>query len=117
MERRLADDLPNDIDALKTALVAARRHAAAVESELTASRAQRSDDQALITHLRLVIAKLNGERFGPRSERTGAFSTSWTSTGGTGGLGERGRSGRRDGGGEDDDRCGLHAPASGPRCH
>lgn len=69
MEPRPEDDLPDDIDALKAALVAARSHAARVESELAAARARLSDDQALIAHLKLLIAKLNRDRFGPRSER------------------------------------------------
>ena len=55
--------LPDDIDALKAALVAARAEAAA-------ALAQCSSDQALIAHLKLEIAKLNRDRFGPRSERT-----------------------------------------------
>ena len=54
--------LPNDIDALKAALLAARAEAAAAV-------AQCSSDQALIAHLKLEIAKLNRDRFGPRSER------------------------------------------------
>jgi transposase len=63
-------DLPDDVEALKTALVAARTHAVQVETELAAAQAQLSDDQALIAHLKLVIAKLNRDRFGPRAERT-----------------------------------------------
>jgi transposase len=55
--------LPDDIDALKTALLAARAEAAAAV-------AQCSSDQALIAHLKLEIARLNRDRFGPRSERT-----------------------------------------------
>ena len=55
--------LPNDIDALKAALLVARAEAAAAV-------AQCSSDQALIAHLKLEIAKLNRDRFGPRSERT-----------------------------------------------
>jgi transposase len=55
--------LPNDIEALKSALIAA-------QAEVAKSRAQRSDDQALIVHLQLQIEKLNRERFGHRSERT-----------------------------------------------
>jgi transposase len=62
--------LPDDINALKAALIAARAHAASVESELAAARARLSDDQALIAHLKLQIAKLTRDRFGPRSERT-----------------------------------------------
>lgn len=55
--------LPDDVEALKTALVAAR-------AEIAAVQAQRSDDQALIAYLKLQIEKLNRDRFGPRSERT-----------------------------------------------
>jgi transposase len=63
------DPLPEDIDALRAALIAARVHATHVESELAAARARLSDDQALIALLQLQIAKLNRERFGQRSER------------------------------------------------
>ena len=52
-----------DVEALKAALAIAR-------AELAEVRAQRSDDQALIAHLKLQIAKLNRERFGPHAERT-----------------------------------------------
>src|SRR3954451_147912 len=55
--------LPDDIDALKAALIVARAEAAA-------ARAQQSDDQALIAHLKLQIEKLNRDRYGARSERT-----------------------------------------------
>ena len=55
--------LPDDVEALKAALMVARAEAAA-------ARAQQSDDQALIAHLKLQIEKLNRDRFGPRSERT-----------------------------------------------
>jgi hypothetical protein len=55
--------LPDDVEALKAALIVARAEAAA-------ARAQQSDDQALIAHLKLQIEKLNRERYGPRSERT-----------------------------------------------
>src|ERR1700694_1475428 len=54
---------PDDIDALKAALVADR-------AEGAIGRAQQSDDQALIAHLKLQIEKLNRDRYGPRSERT-----------------------------------------------
>jgi transposase len=57
------DALPDDIEALKVALVVARAEVAAV-------RAQHSDDQALIAHLKLQIEKLHRDRYGPRSERT-----------------------------------------------
>lgn len=84
MDVKAANDIPNDIDALKAALIAARVHAQDVESRLTvisherdavagelaSERAQRSDDQALIAHLKLVIAKMKREKFGPRSEKS-----------------------------------------------
>jgi transposase len=55
--------LPDDIEALKAALIDA-------QAEAAAARAQLSADQALIAHLKLQIEKLNRERFGQRSERT-----------------------------------------------
>ena len=54
---------PDDIEALKAALSAA-------QAELAEERALRSNDQALIAHLKLEIAKLNRHRFGPHSERS-----------------------------------------------
>jgi transposase len=51
-----AQPLPDDADELKAALIEAR--------------AKLSGAEAMIEHLRLVIAKLERERFGPRSERS-----------------------------------------------
>ena len=51
-----ADPLPDDKDALKTALIEARAKLLGAE--------------ALIEHLQLVIAKMKREMFGPRSERS-----------------------------------------------
>jgi transposase len=72
-----ADALPDDIDALKAALIAARTgrdEAVAAcdqaEAELVAARAKASDDQAQIAHLKLQIAKLQRRLFGPHAERT-----------------------------------------------
>ena len=72
-----ADALPEDIDALKAALIAARALAsqAAQErdetvAELAAARATASEDKARIVHLKLQIAKLQRQLFGTRSERT-----------------------------------------------
>ena len=61
---------PKELEALKAALAKARAEAAAAQVELAAARAQRSDDQALIAHLKLEIAKLNRHRYGPHAERT-----------------------------------------------
>jgi hypothetical protein len=55
--------LPDDVETLKAALIVALAEAAA-------ARAQQSDEQALIAHLKLQIEKLNRDRYGPRSERT-----------------------------------------------
>ena len=51
-----ADHLPDDTDALKAALIE--------------TRAKLVGAQALIEHLQLVIAKMQREKFGPRSERS-----------------------------------------------
>jgi transposase len=64
------DDLPEDIDALKAVLFAERARAAQVEAALAVATAQLSDDQALIAHQQLQIAKLRRELYGQRSERT-----------------------------------------------
>src|SRR5271165_5967218 len=68
---------PNDIEALKAALVAARdkevleaARAVHAEAELAVARAKASDDQALIAHQQLRIEKLTRQLYGPRSERT-----------------------------------------------
>jgi transposase len=55
--------LPDDNQALKSALAVAL-------SELAMERAERSADRALIAHLKLQILKLNRGRFGASSERT-----------------------------------------------
>jgi len=69
MEDELAA-LPDDIDALKVALLAARADVARVTAEAAAALAEQSSNRALIAHLKLQIEKLNRDRFGPRSERT-----------------------------------------------
>lgn len=65
-----AADLPDDIDALKAALLAANDRAAQVEAALAVAKAKASDDQALIAHQRLQIAKLTRELYGQHSERS-----------------------------------------------
>jgi transposase len=80
----MPEALPDDVEALKAALLAMRGRAALAEAELTVARvkldiiqaeaadakARVSDQQALIAHLKLQIAKLRRERFGTSSERT-----------------------------------------------
>src|ERR1700676_3513278 len=53
---RTPDSLPDDVEALKAALIE--------------TRAKLSGAQALIEHLQLTIAKMKREHFGPRSERS-----------------------------------------------
>jgi transposase len=63
-------DLPDDVDALRVALIAERARAVRVEAELAVALAKASDDAALIAHQRLQIEKLSRELYGHRSERT-----------------------------------------------
>jgi transposase len=56
------DNLPDGVEALKAALVAERQ--ARQEAEARATGAE-----AMVAHLKLVIAKLRRERFGPSAER------------------------------------------------
>ena len=65
-----ADDLPDDIDALKAALLAERDRAARIAAEVAVAQAKASDDQALIAHQQLQIAKLTRELYGQHSERS-----------------------------------------------
>ena len=57
-----ADILPDGVDALKTALAAER-------SARQQAEARPSGAEAMVAHLKLVIAKLRRERFGPSAER------------------------------------------------
>jgi len=70
------DDLPDDLEALRAALLAERtRHAEAadravqVEAQLAVAKAKASDDQALIARQQLQIQKLTRQLYGQRSER------------------------------------------------
>jgi transposase len=63
-------DLPEDIGALRAALIAERARAVRVEAELAVARAKASDDAAVIAHQQLQIEKLRRQLYGPRSERT-----------------------------------------------
>jgi len=64
------ESLPDDVDALKAALVAERARAAQVEAELAVAKAKASDDAALIVHQKLRIETLSRQLYGQRSERT-----------------------------------------------
>jgi transposase len=64
------ETLPDDIAALRAALLAERERAARTEAELAVAKAKASDDAALIAHQRLQIAKLTRQLYGQRSERS-----------------------------------------------
>jgi transposase len=64
------EPLPDDIEALKAALVIEHGKRIVAETDAAFAKARASDDQALIAHLKLQIEKLNRDRYGPRSERT-----------------------------------------------
>ena len=64
-----AEPLPDDIAALKAALLSATTRALQVEAELAVAKARASDDQATIAHQQLQIAKLQHQLYGQRSER------------------------------------------------
>jgi transposase len=61
--------VPDDVEALKAALVVERERRLAAEADAAAAKAKLSDDEALIAHLKLQIEKLRRELFGSRSER------------------------------------------------
>jgi transposase len=58
---------PEDLETLRSALIAAEARADAAEAE--AARAKASSDQALIGYLKLEIEKLRRDLYGVRSER------------------------------------------------
>src|SRR5215217_3388783 len=72
------EHLPEDIDALRAALLAEGARAARVEAELAVARAKASEDEALIAHQRLQIEKLTRQLYGPRSERTVRLLDQWS---------------------------------------
>jgi transposase len=64
------DDLPDDIGALKAALILEREKTLATAAELAIARAKASLDMALIAHQKLRIARLERQLYGQRSERS-----------------------------------------------
>ncbi len=62
--------VPDDLEALKTALIAERGLRIAAEAEAAAAKAKVSSAEALIAHIKLQIEKLRRELYGARSERT-----------------------------------------------
>jgi transposase len=64
------DALPDDIAALRTALLAERARADEARAEAVVARARQSDAEAMVARQQLQIEKLRREIHGPRSERT-----------------------------------------------
>src|ERR1700675_958743 len=65
-----SEALPDDVAALKAALIAERTRSQAVAAELAVARAKASEDMALIAQQKLRIAKLERQVYGQRSERS-----------------------------------------------
>jgi len=64
------DDLPDNIEALKAMLLAERGARLKAEAEIALAAARVSSAEAMIEHLKLLIAKFNRDRFGQSSERS-----------------------------------------------
>ncbi len=64
-----SDDLPDDIAALKAALLAERAARLGAQSDLALAKARLSGAQALIDHLKIEIEKAKREHYGQKSER------------------------------------------------
>src|SRR3954470_12280160 len=62
--------LPDDVDALKDALLVERARASEATAELMVARARAAEDVALIAQQKLRIAKLERQVYGQRSERS-----------------------------------------------
>jgi len=65
-----SEALPDDVAALKAALIAERARRLEVAAELAVARAKASEDMALIAAQKLRIAKLERQVYGQRSERS-----------------------------------------------
>ena len=107
-----SESLPDDVAALKAALVAERARGLEVAAELAVARAKASEDMALIAAQKLQIAKLQRQIYGQRSERSARLidqlALEFEELAATA---SRRRTGGGAGGREDDDRARLHAPA------
>ena len=62
--------IPDDVEALQAALAAASLRADKAEVALLGVLAERSDDRALIVHLKLQVEKLRHQLFGSKAERS-----------------------------------------------
>lgn len=63
------DSLPDDIEALKAALIAERAARIDAQAKAASAAANMSSAEALVAHLKLVIEKMRRELYGSRSER------------------------------------------------
>jgi transposase len=61
---------PDEVDALKALLASALQKADEAEAQLANARARESATEAMIAHLKLQIAKLRREQYGPSAERS-----------------------------------------------
>ena len=80
--------LPDDIEALKAALSAERAARQLAEARVSSA-------EAMIAHLKLMIAKYKRDKFGQSSERARHTRSAGAPARGAGSDGDRGRSGRR----------------------
>jgi transposase len=62
--------LPDDVEALKALLTATLQRADEAEARLARAQARESATEAMIAHLKLQIAKLRREQYGPSAERS-----------------------------------------------
>ena len=97
------DALPDDIAALKEALIIERAKALEVAAELAVARAKASEDVALIAQQKLRIAKLERQVYGQRSERSARLIDQLALDVRRAGSRRHGRRTRGGGGGRQDD--------------
>jgi transposase len=63
------DSLPGDVETLKQLVLVRDAELAQARAEAASARAEATSTEALVLHLRLEIAKLKRDLFGPRNER------------------------------------------------
>ena len=104
--------LPDDVAALKAALIAERARRLEVAAELAVARAKASEDMALIAAQKLRIAKLERQIYGQRSERSARLIDQLALDVRRAGSQRHGRrTGGGTGGRQDDDGARLYAQA------
>jgi len=70
MENTASNTAADMIEDLKGLLAATEARLAETEDKLAAANEELSSNHTLIAHLKLVIAKMQREKYGPRSERS-----------------------------------------------